>query len=235
LNSLALLVHGPAKVGKSRLANTSPAPRLILDAEGGSRFLDGAKVEWDPVQYAPPVVDGSWETCVVYVRDYYTIERVYEWLASGDHPFRSVIVDTISEIQQRCIDAIAGTNSMQQQDWGELLRKIAKLVRQFRDLTFHPTKPIECVVIVAMTREAKNGSMQPHMQGQIATTLPYYIDAVGYMTQDFDDAGQPRVCLYTSPTPMYAAGDRTGRLGSVIYNPTMPQIFAMIFGEWSAP
>lgn len=234
MNSLALLVHGPPKVGKSRLANTSPAPRLILDAEGGSRFLDGKKVEWDPMKYAPPVPDESWETCVVYVRDYYTIERVYEWLASGDHPFRSVVVDTISEVQQRCIDAIAGTNPMKQQDWGELLRKLAKLVRQFRDLTFHETKPIECVVIVAMTREM-NGTMQPHMQGQLGTTLPYYIDAVGYMTQDFDETGAPRVNLYTSPTSMYSAGDRTGRLGAQLINPTMPMIFGMIFGEWSAP
>jgi len=228
MDTLALLVHGLAKVGKTRLAETAPAPKLFLDAEGGTRFLPN-RIEWDPSQYAPPVPDGTWENCIVYVRNYQTLELVYQWLQDGAHPFRSVILDSISEIQQRCIDAISGGNQMRQQDWGELLRKMASLVRNFRDLTFHPTHPIECVIIVAMTR-AVDGRYAPHVQGQLYTTLPYYIDVVGYLYRENDvTTGQPYHRLLTAPQPTFEAGDRTGRLGEVVDNPDIPKLFQLIF------
>lgn len=227
LNTLALLMHGPAKVGKTRLAATAPAPKLFLDAEGGTRFLPN-RIEWDPKKEAPPVANG-WENCIVYIRDFQSLELVYSWLQSGKHPFRTVVLDSISEIQQRCMDAISGTNQMSQQNWGELLRKMAALVRAFRDLTFHPEKPVECVIIIAMTREVSQ-KWTPHVQGQLITTLPYYIDVVGYLFQDHDETtGLPRLRLLTSPHPQFEAGDRTGRLGTVVDSPTIPMLFGLIF------
>jgi hypothetical protein len=232
MNTLALLVHGPAKVGKTRLAATAPAPRLFLDAEGGTRFLPN-RIEWDPKATAPPVADGGWENCIVYVRDFQSLELVYQWLQSGQHPFSTVVLDSISEIQQRCIDAISGVAQMTQQGWGELLRKMALLVRNFRDLTFNDKKPVECVIIIAMTRAVEN-KWTPHVQGQLITTLPYYIDVVGYLFQDNDDTtGAARLRLLTSPHPQFEAGDRTGRLGAVVDYPDIPKLFHLIFTEGS--
>jgi hypothetical protein len=37
--SLTLMVYGESKVGKSTFAVTAPYPRLMLDVEGGHRFL----------------------------------------------------------------------------------------------------------------------------------------------------------------------------------------------------
>src|ERR1039458_8047441 len=102
-NTLCMLVHGEPKVGKSWFGQSTPAPRLVLDAEGGSRVpwraVNGVGVrqrviKWDPNTQDPPVYDGTWDTCHVSVQDYKTFEKAYSWLASGRHPFKSLVVDS---------------------------------------------------------------------------------------------------------------------------------------------
>src|SRR5688500_14859171 len=101
-NSFSLMLHGAAKVGKTHLADSAPKPHLVLDAENGNKWTSSKKVYWDPVDQAPPVPDGTWETCVVLVRSCDDLMRAVQWLQSGQHPFRSVTLDSVSEIQQRC-------------------------------------------------------------------------------------------------------------------------------------
>lgn len=235
IRALSLLVHGGPKVGKTTLAESTPAPRLVLDAEGGTRFTPTRKTFWDPSQYAPPEIDGSWETCIVYVRDYETIERVYAWLASGRHPFKSVVMDSISEVQQRCIDTLVGTDQMRTQDWGELLRKVSDLTRKMRDLTIHPTNPLEAVVLVAMTKQDRDKWI-PFMQGSVKTVMPYYTDVVGYLYTEITDSGHYARRLLVAPHPQFEAGDRTGRLPSVVdcgtdpTNPTWETMLSHVYG-----
>lgn len=226
--SISILVYGPPGVGKTTFAETAPGPRLLLDAEGGARFTPSRKVIWDPSQYGPPENDGTWETCVVYVRDFDTVQRVYQWLSSGQHPFRSVILDSISEVQQRCVDALVGTDQMRTQDWGELLRKMSALVRSMRDLTIHPTNPLDAIVLVAMMRENESKKLA-YVQGQLATTMPYYIDVTGYMYPEQTEAGVIRRLL-VGPTPGYDAKDRTGRLPTVIDHPSIESMLDTIYG-----
>ena len=78
---------------------SGPAPRLVLDSEGGSRFTPGRKITWDPAAYAPPEapVDDSWDTCIVTVHNWSVVERVMAWLQSGQHPFRTVVLDSLTE------------------------------------------------------------------------------------------------------------------------------------------
>ena len=103
-----MIVYGASKTGKSWLGDTTPAPRLVLDAEGGSRFTPSRKTTWNPGKDEPPKHDGTWDTCLVPVTTYQAVRQAYEWLYSGRHQFRSVVIDSISETQQRCVDDIAG-------------------------------------------------------------------------------------------------------------------------------
>lgn len=231
---VCFLVHGESKVGKTYLAGTMPRPALILDAEGGTRFLRVKKVEWDGLTEPPK--EGThpktgepyeWEVCTVPIRAYSTLQNVYAWLNAGKHPFRSVAIDSLSETQQRCVDALAGTSAMSQQLWGDLLRQMSSLVRAFRDLTTHPTNPLDAVLIIAMTREV-NGRKVPYVQGQLATTLPYYIDVVGYYTMQTTDDGTPVRRLWVQPHPLYEAGDRTGELGAAVDWPNISTMLKTI-------
>jgi hypothetical protein len=220
----SVLVFGPSKAGKTHLCATAPPPVLILDAEGGSRFLPFRKVVWsNPIQPPPDMSEA--EVCVCYVRNFGTLENVYGWLHDGKHPFRSVVIDSISEAQQRCVDAIAGQNQMTTPNWGELLRKISGLVRSYRDLLIHPTNPLDLVAFTAMERTTPEGMRVPYLQGAIANVLAYYLDIVLYLrTAPNEETGTLERKLLTKPHPNYAAGDRTNRLPNVMIDATMQDI-----------
>lgn len=228
----SIIVYGPAKCGKSYLSDTTPAPRLVLDAEMGSRFTPSKSVIWDPRKEKPPVPDGTWDTAIVPVHDYTTVLKAYEWLNSGQHPFKSVVIDSISEVQQRLADDLTGVNPMQLQDWGTMLRKASALVRQFRDLVEHPVRPIDAVVIIAMMREDNNGGKHPYVQGQLKTTLPYYVDVIAYLGPvHLQDGGFVRRLLI-GPTPGYETGERVaGRLGHYIDDADITDMLRKVRGE----
>lgn len=222
---VCFLIHGESKVGKTWMGASGPRPVLILDAEGGTRFLPYKSVQWDGMNEPP--APGDWEVCIVPVRSYQTMQSVYQWLNSGKHPFKTVVIDSLSEVQQRCIDGLAGQQQMSQQMWGDLLRQMSALVRAFRDLVTHPTAPLSAVVLIAMSRET-NGKRVPYVQGQLAVTLPYYIDVVGYYFTHVDENGALMRRLWVAPHPLFDAGDRTGALGEVVDAPTITEMLSII-------
>lgn len=228
---ISILIHGPAKSGKTSLADTAPAPRLFLDVEsGGSDFTSSKKVYWNPRTEKPPVADDTWDTAIVYVRDYDDINKAYEWLNSGQHPFKSVILDSISEGQTRAADKIA-PNGMDLQKWGTLLREVGGSARKFRDLVTHPTKPLEAVVIVAMTYQKNGmGNWTPFVQGQLRVFLPYLYDMLAYLNEPIrNQDGSITRRLYTGPVPGYDAGGRfEALLPHVIDNPNITDMLNRI-------
>lgn len=237
--SLTVMVYGESKVGKSTFAVTAPYPRLMLDVEGGHRFLPIIVKYWDPLREEPPVADGTWDTCVVPVRDYDTVLKTYQWLQLGKHHFKSLIIDSVSELQVKCLENIAGTNQMTQQQWGELLRHMGALLRDLRDLTMHPTNPLEAVVLTAMARSGMDGRSRPYLQGQLAIQAPYFYDLLGALTVEQrpnPDPTQPPYKvrrMYVERTNQYEAGERVqGRLGAIVEqeNLSIERMLDMVFG-----
>lgn len=194
----------------------------MIDVEGGHRFLPIKPVYWDPATQAPPEVTDTWDTCVVQTSRYSQIKKAYEWLQSGKHPFKSVIIDSISELQVKAIEDISGREQLKMQDWGALLRETTGLMRDMRDLTMHQTNPLQCVVLTAMTKD-ENGVNRPYLQGQSKVTAPYLFDITGYLSVESfpnQDPTQPPYHLrrlHVVPTEQYVAGERVGgRLGEVV-------------------
>jgi hypothetical protein len=230
VDGLSLIVYGESKSGKSWMGDTTPAPRLVLDAEGGSRFTPSRKVTWNPGAEAPPKYDGKWDSCLVPVHSYQSVKQAYEWLYSGQHPFNSVVIDSISETQQRAVDDIAGTNIMQTQDWGTLLRTVSNLVRGYRDLVTHPTRPLAVVMLIAMLDD---GVMprRPLLQGKMRIFLTYYCDLCGYLGVYRTEEGIPYRRLIISNSSEYVAGERVGgRLGQYVDNPDVTEMLSRVTG-----
>lgn len=242
LETLSILIHGDSKVGKTTLAATCPAPILAIDAEGGWKFLPLRKVEWDPMMSGPPAYDGTWDVCHVTVRSWDTIMRVYSWLEAGQHQFRSLVVDSITEIQRRLKTKLVGTEQMKMQDWGSLLMMMDSVIRGMRDLTTHPTNPLMVVVFIAESRDNGKGKMIPTMQGQIGSTLPYWMDIVGYLfVQNLVDennqaTGDQVRRLMTRPNPNFEAGERVqGRLPSVVDYPNITKMLIDVYPSLQQP
>ncbi len=233
---LNMIVFGGSKTGKSFLGDTAPAPRVVLDAEAGSRFTPSRKRLWDPVSQPPPEPDGTWDTAIVPIRSFRDVSKSYEWLASGKHSFRSVIIDSLSETQQRAVDDIAGTRQMAPPDWGQLLRVVSDLVRKFRDLVTNPVRPLDAVVFIAMARQNQGGTWIPYVQGQLATTFPYYVDICGYLAVVPQEDGTQTRRLFIGKAPGFETGERVGgRLGIYIDNPDVTEMLEKIRSNGQMP
>lgn len=247
--TLCALIHAQEGMGKSWLGQSTPAPRLVLDAEGGSRnpwrAVNGVgvkqrKVTWNPAKDEPPLADGSWDTCHVPIREYGDVQHAFNWLNGGDHDFKSVTLDSVTEIQQRCKDAIGGENALRIQDWDLMMIRMSLLMRRFRDLVSHPTAPLDAVIFLALS-EQKNDKWRPWVQGGLAKALPGYVDVEGYLyVQELDtddENGEPEYDrrLLIHPLEGYAAKDRTHTLtqhyGKVIKQPDIEQMLAVLNEE----
>jgi hypothetical protein len=228
-STFTAVIHGESGAGKSQLADTIPGPRLILDAEGGSEFTPSwPKQIWNPDVYGPP---GSAqcepgqevpaETVRVLVREWSQWARVHAWLESGQHPFVSVVLDSLTEIQKRCRDNIRGTEQMQTQHWGELLIQMETVVRSMRDLTLNPANPLKNVIILALTDD-KKGLFRPFLQGALQQALPGFVHLVGFMYTEPDPSGAGLSRrLMIQPYGQYVAKDRTHVLTKA-FGPIIP-------------
>ena len=209
MKHVCMLIHGESGHGKSRLIDTAPGPRLVLDVEGGSDWTPSPKIQWDPA--VPPPTDGLDRntTVVVMVRDFRTIQLVTQWLTSGKHPFESVCIDSLTEAQKRCKDELAGTNQMSEQLWGQLLAKMEVLVRQWRDLKVHPSKPVH--VFISALSAVKDNKYVADVQGALGRSLPGFVDVNGFLfsVDAGDGSGRTARYLQIQPTANISAKDRT--------------------------
>jgi hypothetical protein len=250
-----MLIHGESKVGKTTLAATTPGLKVILDAEGGWKFIAGMpnpnrkteahpegepfrRIDWDPTQ-PPPEDDGTWDFAVVTVQQWDTVSRAYQWLRTGEHPFESFVMDSITEIQRRCRENLTGTEAMQIQDWGKLLILMENVIRGFRDLANAPG-PIRNVVFTAEC-EFKNGKWRPSMQGKIGNALPYLMDVVGYLFREpvldanGQDTGTKTRKLLVGQSDEFEAGERVqGRIPDIVAEPNITDIMSRIYPGFEA-
>lgn len=233
--TLSVLIHAAAKVGKSTLSSTAPPPVLVLDAEGSWKFIKVRKIYWDPMSQPIPRHDGTWDACVVTITQWAQVDQIYRHLTQVEHDFVSVVIDSITEIQRRLKQNLKGTDAMQIQDWGQLLTKMDSTIRAYRDLTLLPI-PVRCVTMIAETREDK-GKWRPYMQGQIGVSLPYLVDICGYLYvgMTMDENGQPTKKvrkLWIGPHPQFESGERVqGTLPDDIEQPNIAEMMKTIFAN----
>lgn len=221
VQGISTLVQGLAKAGKSSLGDSGPQPRLIVDIEGTSFWTPSRKIYWNPQAEPVPQPPGrhmtagygaasftpEWETAVALATDAATIHRTYTVLKSGQHPFKSGSVDSITEFQQRIIDDLVGWKKVGRDEWGTLLRQVSWATRQWRDLVTHPTAPLWTLTFVAGTHwDAQLGKWRPLVQGQVGNFLPYYVDVLGYLGAMPDGTRH----LLVGPHPQYETGERVG-------------------------
>lgn len=232
--ALSILVHGLAGAGKTTFAATAPKPLLLLDVEMAARFIKGRKIKWNPLTEAPPVHDGTWDICVVSVNEFKKAQTAYEYLKSGRHPFKAVVVDSISELQSKAVENIKGRQQLQTQDWGKLLSVMAFFCRDLRDLTGDDDNSIEAVIITAMSKDY-DGIIKPYLQGQIAAQVPYWLDITGYLyvsqvTDQVTGEVKDSRNLLIGNHPNYEAKSRVPGLPTVIENPDVALMLDNIFG-----
>ncbi len=189
---------------------------MILDAEGGSRFIraNKRKRSWNPLEGAPPIwsEDDPWDACFVEVLNWQSFYAAYQWLASGQHPFKSVIIDSLTEVQKRLVDNVSGVDQPTLQDWGTIGRQLEDMIRKFRDLSRHQTTPVN--VIMLCLSHLRDGETRPFLKGQLELSLPAFVDVVGYLYTQVSgtEANKLERFMLISPANKIIAKDRTAVL-----------------------
>lgn len=238
---LAAVIHGESGAGKSYFGGTAPAPRLILDAEGGSRFIRSNRpsIKWNPSTEQPPEFDGTWNACFVDVFNWNTFYNAYQWLASGQHPFQSVVIDSLTEVQKRLVDDIAGIDQPTLQDWGTIGRNMEDIIRKFRDLSRHPSSSIN--VIMLCLSHLRDGETRPFLKGQLELSLPAFVDVVGYLYAQASttDGGKLDRIMQIGAFNKIIAKDRTAVLtdeyGTLVQNPDFSKWLELLAAEFGTP
>jgi hypothetical protein len=216
---LSLLVQAHQKMGKSSLGDTGPRPTLILDVETASFWTPSRKIYWDPQRETCPAwpqdpraedPSGYWDTCIVIIHDAADLHTLYQILMRGQHPFNSISMDSVTEIQNRVAFALAGYKKLERDHWGMMLRQVNKLIHDYRDLLTHPTNQVWAITYICGTHfDQRTSKWRPLLQGAMQDHAPYVPDATGWL-EAHDDGSRH---LWIGPSPHHETGNRLwGRL-----------------------
>ncbi len=205
LSQQTVLVYGPPKIGKSSFASRFP-DALFFECEPGLNQLEVFKV---------PTY--SWEDFLAACK----------LVASGEHRFKTVVVDTIDNAFKYCADHVCGKHSIEYEgdmphgkgwalvknEWHRVLTRLASLPYGLVLISHAQDKTVE-------TRTGEYTKTQPSLPDRARNVVLGLVDMILYcdaVTRK-DAAGNLSVerVIRTKPHPTYEAGDRTGRLPEVL-------------------
>ena len=133
IQSLKMLVFGPAGVGKTTLASTTNEPTLVVSIEGGLLSLSGHDVD-----FIDCTTDDNGQVLTKANR-LQKILDVYNWLQT-DEPkakYRWIILDSLTEIGQNIVEK-QNVLFPERKDgmvmWGEVAKELRGLIKAWRDL-----------------------------------------------------------------------------------------------------
>ena len=204
---LKLLIYGNYGVGKTHLASTaneveSMGDVLMVNAEAGDLTLEN-NPEFESITTVPvrnfTVFNHLYEFLMLHckARNENNVEKLIELesFLSGCEPedikepkrFRTLIVDTLSEVETYCMNQILGitdstkineeVSSPEWADYGKNLNMMMRLCRSLRDLDMH-------VIFTCAEKynqdETKRMKYVPSLTGKLAKQIQGFMDMVGY-------------------------------------------------------
>jgi hypothetical protein len=171
----------------------------------------------------------------VRVKTWADMAKIYGTLYDGNHPYRTVILDSLTEVQKfsmaQIMRAVWEADNDRDPDipsvreWGKNIEQTRRLIRGLRDL------PIN-TIFTALAIEDKDEitgqrNMRPYLSGKLAGEVAGFLDIVVYMYKRQVGDDFERLIL-TQATDRVTAKDRTTRLPQVMQSPTMAQLDSAI-------
>jgi hypothetical protein len=132
---LKVLVYGGSGTGKTTFASTFPKP-FFFDFDGGMLSVRGKDVEYESY------VDKSMLCPDAYNRFSSQLDNMSSALAGGHLPFQTVVLDSITTLQEAMLRDIQKTNKTlgkqtTLQEWGILVGKMEDILYRITSLNVH--------------------------------------------------------------------------------------------------
>lgn len=207
-NGVKILVYGQSGAGKTTLIKTLPKP-IVLSAEGGLLSIADADV--------PFIEIGS-------IAD---LHEAYQWLLTDEgQQFKSVALDSISEIGEVVLNHEKKVNKDPRAAYGAMQEQIADLIRAFRDL---PNRHVLFIAKLEKTQDEMGRILYaPSMPGnKTGQSLPYFFDEVLALRVEKDAEGITQRALMCDSDGLWQAKDRSGKL-SAWEAPDLGEVIAKI-------
>lgn len=248
-DSISILAYGGPGSGKTTLGLTGPTPILMLDVETASRFIPrNRRVYWNPEKgEAIPDLSGKTDPVVVVRTPHWTnVEPVMQYLRSHNHPFRTVLIDSISELIVKAKDNIS-KSQFKIQDWGTLGRTMGDMLRELRDIAADPDSPIEMLYMISIARhiasdpdKGTSDRWEPLLEGSTKSVAPYLFDLTALISLEMVPSDPNNIysekvkvqSFYTgSSDPNVVGKSRIPGLPEKINGLTLVGLLRNIFGE----
>lgn len=160
-----------------------------------------------------------------------------EMIKANPRKFRTVIIDSLTEVQKYCMYQLLGIKvgvqaldvepeNAQFAEWGKSAEMIRLLVRTFRDLKMNS-------IFVCSKQEdqdhIKRIHHKPALPGKLANEVQGFLDCVGFYVAAPADGGEQVRRLYLTPGVTYQAKNRFRKFAAskttFIENPSMQSIW----------
>lgn len=212
ISGVKLLVYGAAGAGKTYLIKTLPDP-IILSAEAGLLSIKGSNLPYFIIE---TMAD---------------LNEAYSWLMGSEEAkrYKSVALDSISEIAEVVLSAEKKTAKDPRQAYGQMQDQMADLVRAFRDI---PGKHIYFSAKIEKAQDELGRILySPSMPGnKFAQQMPYFFDEVLALRMERTPDGEIQRALMCESDGIWTAKDRSGKL-SPWEEPDLGAIIKKIGGE----
>lgn len=211
-NGVKVLVYGQAGAGKTSLIKTLPRP-IVLSAEGGLLSIQDADLPF------------------IEITSMTELQEAYKWLTESDEAkaFKSVALDSISEIAEVCLNAEKKATKDPRQAYGAMQEQMADIIRAFRDL---PGRHVYMSAKLEKTQDEMGRVLYaPSMPGnKTGQALPYFFDEVLALRVEKDGDGATQRALMCDSDGLWLAKDRSGKLDAW-EAPDLSAVFAKIGGK----
>ena len=209
-NGVKLLVYGQSGAGKTSLIPTLPDP-IVLSAEGGLLSIQDADLPF------------------IEIASMDDLKEAFEWMSTPEGlKFKSVALDSISEIAEVVLNHEKKIAKDPRQAYGAMQEQMADIIRAFRDL------PGRHVYMSAKLEKATDEMGRilytPSMPGnKTGQSLPYFFDEVLALRVEKDADGNTQRAIMCDSDGLWLAKDRSGKLGAW-EAPDLGEIIAKIGG-----
>lgn len=239
-NWINALLYGDVGAGKTHLLGTAAdiadtSPVLIFDVEGGlktlRKFPNKANIRRVPIRSMKEIEDKynmlylSIKTDPVtklpYIPGVKTL-GLDSLTELTDLDMRTIMKDAFSRNPDKVDPDVPS-----QREWGKARAHIRTIVRAFRDL---PCNVIMTAQVGSLQEEGQPTKFFPGFAGKLRTEVPGFFDIVAYLYAE-NEGGTIVRKLQSVGTRRVVAKDRTGALGQVLEDATIPDIWRLINGS----